>query len=91
MVSLTAAQPHNPKTVIDNNPTVDAVTALGGGIDVAGVVVARYVEHRALGHGHKKAQIAGIQITAGDDQVKVTQSAGNIEIPEGRALLIGNC
>ena len=55
-----APQTGDPQTVEFHHLAVDVVAALWGLLVVAGVVVSGYVKHRAPGHGHEEAQIAGL-------------------------------
>ena len=85
-----APQAQNAHAVVFHYMAVDAVAALRGIGLVAGVVVSMDIEHRTPGHGNEKTQIAGLQISAGNDQLVIRKPAGDIIVPEGGALLIGD-
>ena len=89
MVFEAAPQTHDPHTVVFHHAAVDAVAALGWVAAVAGVVVPVDIEHGAPGHGHQKAQIAGLQVPAGYDQLIVSQTARHIVVPKGGAFFVG--
>ena len=81
MILPAAPQAHDPQAVVFHNLAVDVVAALGRVLLIDHIVVSRHIQHRAPGHGYQKAQIAGLQISAGDNQLVVRQPSGNIVIP----------
>ena len=90
VIPAAAPQSQNADAVVDHDVVIDAVAALRGVPVIACVVIAVDIQHRALCHGDKKAQIAGLQISAGQNQVVAAEPARGVVIPEGRAFLIGD-
>ena len=82
MILPAAPQAHDPQAVVFHDLAVNVVAALGRDPLIDSVVVSRYIQHRAPGHGYQKAQIAGIQISAGNNQLVVRQPPGDIVIPQ---------
>ena len=90
VIAPAASQPHDPHAVVLHNGVVDAVAAAGRLPVIVGIVISRHKQQRTPSHGHQKLEIAGSQISAGDDQVDPVQPAGNVEIPQCGAFLIGD-
>ena len=90
MIPAAAAKPQNADAVIFHDVPVDAVTALGGHLIVVYVMIAVDIQYRTFCHGDQKAQVFGVQVTAGKNQVVIIQPAGGVVIPQGGALLIGD-
>ena len=76
-----AAQTQDPQTPVFHDVAVDAVAALGGLLLVAGVVVAVNVHHRGPRHGDDEAQVRGVQVAGGEDQVILLQRSGTVHVP----------
>ena len=74
----------------DDQLVIDAIAAFGRESVIAGIVISVNIQHRTPGHGHQKAQVFGLQITAGDDEIIVLQSAGLIVAPQRLLLFIGH-
>ena len=86
--------PHGAPQAQDAHPFVGvdlvlhADTALRRHRVVTVVVVAVDVEHRPVGKGGDKGQIAGVQVAAGEDQVDPLQALGVKVVPEPQGLLV---
>ena len=90
MIPKTAAQTKNAHTVIGDHPIVNAVAPLRRAPGIAGIVISVDIQNRGTAHGDEKAQIAGLQIAAGQDQVVVLQPPGQVVVPQGGTFFIGD-
>ena len=84
-----ASQAQDPQAVVGHYGIVNAVAALRGIAVVAAVVVSVDIQHRTPGHGHQEAEVFGVEIAAGQDQIKFTQPPRHIVIPQEGRFFIG--
>ena len=77
-VAVSASQPEEAQTLIAQDPPVQADAALRRRAEESPVVVAGDVKERAAGHGDQKLQIVPAQVSAGQDQVEVRQTARGV-------------
>jgi len=87
-VEHAAAHTQYTKAIYIYKPILYTVAALRRPNLVTGVMVAVNIEKGRSAHGHKKAEIFCLQITAGEHKVNIVQAAGRIVIPEKGAFFI---
>jgi hypothetical protein len=81
LVAKRSAQTQNTKPFIADNPVLDAFTSLGRILQVDPIVIAMYMHERAMGKSHQKFQIAGTEVSAGNDQFDILEPFRLKKIP----------
>lgn len=89
VVKKTAAQTEDAQAFDGEQLVLNAIAALRRILFIAPVMISVDVQQRSAAHGNQKAEITGVQIAAGENQVDPIQTAGLVVIPEGRTFFVG--
>ena len=89
VIHRTAAHAEDAQPLYGHELVLDAVAALGRGLFIAPVVIAADIQHRRAPHRHKEAQVFGLQVTAGQDEVDAVQPPRHVIVPEKAVLMVG--
>ena len=90
LIAHRAAQAQDPDALVDINAVLDADTSVRGHFFIFIIVIAMNVEYRHGGKCCQKGKVAGVQISAGDNQVNSLKFAFFKIIPQGSGFLIRN-
>lgn len=83
-----SAETEYAQAVYYDQPVLNALAALGRSLGIAYVVVAVDIEQPRPAHRHEEAEVARVEVAAGEHEVVGAEPAGLVVVPEVGAFLI---